>query len=444
MARALVLTAVCGALLVAFAAPAAPAATCSLYASHTGSDRSNGTAAHPFRSAQRLVRALARGGTGCLLGGSVFSGRVVIGKPLTLRGFGAGTATIVGGVTIDRGATGARLQGVTVRGHGDGRAAVLLLADNAQVLGNQISGTGYVNQNTACVLIAGSRGAVVDGNRIETCTRATRRGLAAPGVFVGSAYGGQVTNNLVVHTPGYGIVLGPNAQRTRVIRNLVDGNSGSLLISGNLKTASSYNVVENNIFSNAGGHNVTATWAGVVGRGNAVVSNCLWNGFGGNVSAPGVRLDGNIVTSPRYVDRPRDYSVQATACLAKRPSIVSARISALPAFRVTFHVRALKARVQIVSLGVAGLVHGERLSAICESGCSARWSGVAKGSTAAIGVLHGRWLPVGAVIMVRATLPGRAGAYARATVSGLPNGISVTHGCLTPGGTTPVSCGGFS
>jgi hypothetical protein len=217
-----------------------------------------------------------------------------------------------------------------------------------------------------------------------------------------------------------------------------------LLIDGNGRTASSYNVVENNIFSNAGGNNVKATWARVVGRGNVVVSNCLWHGFGGDVSAPGVRLAGNIVTSPRYVDRPRNYTVQAAACLAKRPSIVGMRVSALPAFRVTFHVRALPARVQIVRLGLSGLLPGERLAATCASRCSAHWTSVASGSQATIGVLQGSWLPVGTVIVVRATRPGRAGAYARILISGLPNGVSVSHSCLAPGGTSPVSCGGFS
>jgi len=284
---------------------------------------------------------------------------------------------------------------------------------------------------------------VVDGNRIQSCTRATRRGLSAPGIFVGSALATRVSNNVVVHTAGIGIVLGPNAQRTRVVHNLVDGNAGGVLISGNRRTSSSHNVVLANIFSNSGGSNVAASWPSIVGRGNVVASNCLWHGFGGNVRAPGVRLSGNVVTSPRFANRPSNYTVTAPACVAKRPSIVRARISALSAFRVSFHVRALPRRVQIVSLGLTGLATGARLSARCVRGCTARWSTRARRTSVSIPVLHGRWLAVGAAIDVRATKAGRAGAWARITISGLPNGIRVSHACLAPGRSVAVSCRGF-
>jgi len=161
------------------------------------------------------------------------------------------------------------------------------------------------------------------------------------------------------------------------------------------------------------------------------------------VRAPGVRLTGNVVTSPRYVARPSNYTVTAAACVAKRPSIVRARISALPAFRVTFHVRALPRRVQIVSLGLSGLAPGARLTARCVRGCSARWSSRARRTTVSLPLVNGRWLPVGAAIDVRATKAGRAGAWARISVSGLPNGVRISHACLAPGRTVAISCRSF-
>jgi Right handed beta helix region len=425
-------------------AGAAHAASCSRYASNAGSDRASGTAAHPFRSAQKLVRSLRNGATGCLAGGSTFRGRVVIDHPLLLRGDGRGLPLIVGGITISNRAQGAIVQDVAVRGTGPGRAAVLVNADGAHLVGSTISGTGFRDRNTACVLIAGSRRAVVDGNKIESCTLATKRGLSAPGVFVGSAYKAVVTNNLIVHTAGVGIFLGPNAQRTRVAHNLVDGTVGGVLITGNARTASSYNVVSNNILSNSGGNNVEATWPGAVGHGNAVVANCLWQGFAGNINAPGVRIEGNIVTNPRYVDRPRDYTLSAPACIAKRPRIVLARVEALAPFRVAFHVRVLPKRVQIVTLQLTGLQPGVEISARCVRGCSARWDGRARRSAIALPLVNGRWLPVGAVIEIRASKTAHAGAWARVSVVGLPNGLSVTHACLKPGGTSPLSCAGFA
>ena len=445
MARALVALALAAAAAASFAGPGtAQAGSCSKFASRSGSDGASGSGAHPFRSAQRLVRSLPAGGIGCLVGGSSFPGRVVLDRRLTLRGIGPGRAVIIGGITVTPGARGAVVQNMTVRGRGRGRAAVLINADRTRLLDNAISGLGYQDRNTACVLLAGPRNVVVTGNRIESCTRATRHGLSAPGIFVGSALNTRVTDNLVVHTAGVGIVLGPNAQRTRVVHNLVDGNGGGVLISGNARTASSHNVVLANIFSNSGGNNVAASWAGLIGRGNVVASNCLWRGFAGNVHAPGVRLAGNIITSPRYVNRPSDYTVGATRCIPKRPRLVGARFQALPAFRVFFHVRALRRRVQIVSLSLAGLTPGARVSARCVRGCSARWHARAGGSTLRLPALDGRWLPVGAALDIRATAAGRAGAWARISITGLPNGVAVAHACLAPGRSSPVSCRAFA
>ena len=409
--------------LAALAVPHhAAAATCNHYASTTGNDHGPGTASQPYRSANRLVHSLPDGGTGCLSG--VFTERVVITHPVNLRG----PATIVGGVTITSSAPGTSVTNFTIRGYGAGRAVVVVRADRVRIANNRISGRGYLNRNTACVLLSGSRDPVIDSNRIETCSRATVRNLSAPGVFVGSAFSARVSNNLIVHTTGYGIVLGPNAQRTRVVHNLVDGNSGSLLITGNAKTSSSHNTVVNNIFSNAGGNNVKATWGGIVGRGNVVVANCVWRGFGGNFDAPGVNLEGNIVTSPRYVDRPSDYTVQAPPCLAKRPAIVAAHLMPLPPFRVTFRVKALPKRVRILQLGLSGLISGTGVQAHCVAGCKGSWIAKAHGATAAMSSFEGRWLPVGAVIDVRETLAGHTEASARIRVSGPPNGLTITRG----------------
>lgn len=407
--------------------PAADAATCSHYASGKGSDQASGSAAHPFRTVQRLVESLGQNATGCVVGGSVFTGRVIVPSPVTLRAIGSGPATLVGGLTIEQHAGGTTVTGLRIRGYGSGRAAIVVQANDVTISHDQITGSAYLNRNTACVFLDGTRGAIVDANTISACSRATKSDISAPGIFVGSAYEAQVTNNLIVDTPGYGIVLGPNAQRTRVLRNLVDGDNGSLLITGNTKTSSSNNVVENNIFSNPNGANVAASWSGIVGRGNAVVSNCLWKG---GASASGVRLEGNIVTDPSYVSRPGNYTVQAASCAAKRPSIVAAQLPRVPVFRVTYHVRALAKRVQIVSLGLSGLLPGARLSASCVSGCSASWQATAKGTTATIAMLGGRWLSVGATIEVRATAPLRGGATARIRVVGLPKGLAISHGLL--------------
>jgi hypothetical protein len=422
---------------------AGAATSCARWASSHGSDSAPGTAAKPFRTLARLVRALPDGGVGCLAGGSRFDERVVVTHPVSLVAQG-GRATIAGGITVERTAAGSQIRGLTIHGGGRARAAVIVLADRVRVVANTIDGTGYRDKNTACVFLDGTRGAVVDGNRISSCTVATRRSLSAPGVFAGSAYGATISDNVILHTVGYGVVLGPNAQHSRVVHNLVDGSVGGVLIDGNAHFASSYDVVENNIFSNSGSYNVRAEWGGTVGKHNAVVSNCLWHGYGRNVSAPGVMTAGNVVADPRYAKRPSDYTVLGGPCLAKRPSILPAKPAALPRFTVHWVLIGLPTKVRVLSLRLTGVVSGSAIDVRCAARCSAHWRATARSGSVALPLLHGRWLAVGAALDVHVTHAGKAGAWARVTVTGTPKGMSVQHACLAPGGATPVSCGGFS
>jgi len=300
-------------------------------------------------------------------------------------------------------------------------------ADGARIAGNDVSGPGFVNRNTACVLLDGPRGAIVDANRIHNCTRATRRDLYAPGVVVASALRAKITHNVVYHTLGDGIVLGPNAQHTRVQRNLVDGNVSGIYIGGNRRTASSYNVVTRNIVSNSGRWNVHSAWSGVVGQGNIVTSNCLWNGFGGNFAGGGFAKVGNIFASPRIKDRPRDFTLLGGPCVSMHPRIVPIRAVVLPRFTVTYRLRALPERVQVVSLTLTGLRGGSAVSVRCTSRCGARWRGRVSGSTLALPVLRGSWLPRGAVVEVRESRAGTVGHLARIVVVGLPGGVRIEH-----------------
>jgi hypothetical protein len=104
----------------------------------------------------------------------------------------------------------------------------------------------------------------------------------------------------------------------------------------------------------------------------------------------------------------------------------------------------LPTKVQVLGLRLTGLVPGSAVDVRCAAGCSAHWRSTARSTSAALPLLHRRWLRVGAALDVRVTHPGRAGAWARVSVTGTPRGMSVQHACLAPGGATPVSCGGFS
>ena len=223
---------------------------------------------------------MPNGGTGCLRRGSWFRERVTIRRPVTLRSVG-GRANVVGQITIARHVPNVRLSGLAVRGSGPGQAAILVRGDRARIVGNDISGPGYRNRNTPCILLDGPRDVRIEANRIHNCARVSRRNLYAPGILVSSALRTQILHNVVYHTLGDGIALAPNAQRTRVARNIVDGNTSGIYIGGGPRTASSYNVVTRNVISNSGRWNVHSAWSGPTGKGNVVASNCLWNGFGG-------------------------------------------------------------------------------------------------------------------------------------------------------------------
>jgi hypothetical protein len=424
VARALAaLLAAAGALSLA---PAASAA-CTRWASARGSDGNPGTAARPVRTVHRLLARLPSGGTGCVTGGSTFREHVTIRRPATLQS-GGGRARIVGGIVVARGVPHVIVRNLVVVGSGGGRAVIEVRADGARIAGNDVSGTGFVNRNVACILLDGPRAAIVDGNRIHNCTKATRRDLYAPGIAVASALRARITHNLIYHATGDGIALAPNAQRTRVQRNLVDGNVSGIYIGGNRRTASSYNVVTRNIVSNSGRSNVHAAWAGVVGRGNIVTSNCLWNGFGGNFAGDGFAKTGNIFASPRIKDRPRDFTLLGGPCVSMHPRIVPIRAVVLPRFTVRYRLRALRQRVQVMSLTLTGLRPGSAVSVRCASRCSARWSGRAPRSTLALPVLRGSWLARGAVVEVRESRTGTVGHLARIVVVGLPRGVRIEHG----------------
>jgi hypothetical protein len=263
-------------------------------------------------------------------------------------------------------------------------------------------------------------------------------------VFVGSGYGTQVTNNVIKHTVGYGITLGPNAQHSRVLNNLIDGNVGGVLIDGNAHTASSYNLIQDNVVSNSGTYNVHSAWTGVVGKGNVAVGNCLWHGYGGNLEAPGVSVAGNVAADPGYANRPTDYRMTSTVCSSKSPRILApARLSALPPFTVHYVLLGLPTKVKVVSLELSGVPQGASVAVGCVKGCSAHSAATAPAATMGLALLNGRWLKAGSAFDVRVTEPGRAGAWARITVTGVPHGVSVQHACLQPGRSAPVSCGAY-
>ena len=127
------------------------------------------------------------------------------------------------------------------------------------------------------------------------------------GIYLSYAESTQILDNVIFDNADRGIQLYPDAQHTVVRGNVIDGNGEGIIFSGVGGTASSDNVVENNVITNSRiRHDVESWYPDVVGTGNVVRNNCVHGGAEGSIAAPGATLP----TSPPiwdYADRRQDF-----------------------------------------------------------------------------------------------------------------------------------------
>lgn len=305
-----------------------PSSRCDAVASPSGSDRAPGTAAAPFRTPRRLLQALGPGRTGCLRAGSFRedltvrrSGRP--GAPLTLRSYPGERAVLRGRLWIAG-------DWVTVSGLGlDGRNATRLpsptvTGDDATFLGNDVT-----NHHTTICFDLGFPGygraddTLIRGNRIHDCGElpATNE---HHGIYVALATDTRIVANLIYDNSDRGVQLYPDAQRTTITGNVIDGNGEGIIFSGGPRRGSSGTVVRGNVIANSRVRR-NVEWfyepGEPAGRNNVVEGNCLWGGRlergNGSVQTPtrGFVARGNTVVKPRYVNRSAgDFRVRDARC----------------------------------------------------------------------------------------------------------------------------------
>jgi parallel beta-helix repeat protein len=311
---------------------AGAAPPCDKFAAPLGLDSSPGTRALPFRTAQRLADSLAPGQTGCLRTGTYTGGITVTrggapGSPVTIKSSPFQRAVIVGRTVVAPGAAFVTISDLDLVGlSAGGGPSPRIEADDVTLQGNDIT-----NVHTAVCVFVGTRGqhvarAVITENRIHDCGAipSTNR---HHGVSVWNASDTQITRNVIFDNVDRGVQLYPNAKRSTVAYNTIDGNGEGIMISGGEGLSSDDNVIERNVMSNSTTRdNVETFWpaGNPIGSGNVLRSNCVWggprdNGDGG--IAPrlqGLLVSGNLVAQPRYVDRAgKDFRLKpVSSCLA--------------------------------------------------------------------------------------------------------------------------------
>lgn len=329
---------------------------CTNWASPTGSNGGTGAEASPFRSLERLARSLDPGETGCLAagtykprdqetvikrGGTSEDQRVVIRSAPGVRAHVKGHFLVASGadfVTVrDLDLNGANRLFVPPRDGSDSIPSPGITADHVSFIGNDVTN----NHAGICFLLySNPRGTLIEGNRIHDCGVLPRTNHHH-GIYVDTARDTTITRNVIFDNADRGIQLYPDAQRTTITQNVIDGNGVGVIFSGAGGVASNDNSLSHNVISNSAARrrwNVESFYPkrNPRGSGNVVAENCLhanstarkpevrdyYNRNGGiEVQEPdapylGFTATDNTIAPPRFVDRgAKDFRLrESSAC----------------------------------------------------------------------------------------------------------------------------------
>nr|WP_281381561.1 right-handed parallel beta-helix repeat-containing protein [Conexibacter arvalis] len=301
-----------GAAAAAAGVPATAAGeSCTRYAAPSGSDGAAGSAAAPFRTAQKLVDSLAAGQVGCLRAGTYVQDVAIARARVTLTAAAGEQATLVGRLWVKRGADGVLVTGLRL----NGRNAALLPSPTVNGNDARFVGNDVTNDNSEiCFLIGSSWGraqrTVLSGNRIHHCGKLPSSNQDH-GIYVAEADDTQIVDNVIYANVDRGIQLYPDAQRTVVRGNVIDGNGVGIIFSGADGAASSHTVVEQNVIANSAIRANVESWypsGNPIGVGNVVRGNCISTASAARASVDGsghgFTATGNTMASSLgYADR---------------------------------------------------------------------------------------------------------------------------------------------
>jgi hypothetical protein len=297
---------------------------CDKYAATNGNDAAAGTLAAPYRTAQRLADSLSFGQAGCLRAGTYSGGIRIASSGVSVISYPGERATISGKTYLTKTASRVRIADLNlVSGPGTG--------EFVNGTDDVFDGVDVTSNNTENCFIVGSKDPaygravrlLIENSRIHNCGQRSPDTNMDHGIYIAFADSTIIRDNYIYDNADRGVQLYPDSRGTQVYRNVIDGNGQGLIVSGDGSTASSNNLVEDNVISNSpNGWNVESDWpGGRVGTGNIVRNNCLWSpgsrsSSGGMESPYGYVASGNVIADPAFMNRAfKDFRLQSgSAC----------------------------------------------------------------------------------------------------------------------------------
>jgi parallel beta-helix repeat protein len=289
---------------------------CDLYAATGGSDSAPGSRSRPVRTAPGLVTALHPGQTGCFRGGSYTFSLLKLTTPgITLSVYGDEAVTLQGEIKILPPAAGAAVAGMTLNGAG-GKHEIgpRIYADSVVLRDNEITNehTGICVQLSRYYDDPPPRGVVIERNRIHDCGVLPANNHEH-GIYIASAQGTIIRDNWIYDNADRGIQLYPDAQRTKVVGNVIDSNGQGVNFGGDDSgQCSNNNLVQGNVIANSNIRwNVYSGAQGPDCTGNVLRDNCVhasnsddyYNSNGGvEPRSRSFSASENVIANPRFVD----------------------------------------------------------------------------------------------------------------------------------------------
>ncbi len=325
--------------------------SCAKYASPKGSDSWPGSEEKPYATVQYLVDHLSTRETGCLFGGP-YVGNLRTSIPhLALRSVSGQRARLLGYIWLRSGATEFALQDLDVDGHDVSPPTVQVNAD-----GVTLSNLDITNRNkpgpsfTGICVLAGSNFEAEPANTASNLTVSHTRihncgdDAHEHAIYLESTRNAHVVDSYLYDNPGFGVHMYPDAQKSLIEYNVIDGNSSrckaNLTFSGEAAGGeysephgSSMNVVRYSLITNAlCRYNVDSYYplGSLSPEGNSVHDSCVWNAplgnFGHRTTERGeiaYTQSDNLDTDPLYVDRAhKDFRLlPSSPCAGKGPRV---------------------------------------------------------------------------------------------------------------------------